>query len=408
MIAPVRLSAAACLALALTAPGDARAQGLASEALADGEASLSLRYRHERVSQDGLPEDAAAHTLRTRLGYATSAALPVQAMVELEHVAHLGTATFNDTVHARTGYPVVADPEIAEINRAWVDAALAPGASARVGRHRIKYDNDRFVGNVGWRQNEQTFDGLRLMVTGIPGLQAEYAYVTRVNRIFGGDSRKGTFDTRNHFFRVGYAGPASAGLVGYGYLLDIEEAPALSSKTFGVRLTGTLDAGAGVTWLYTLEAARQSDHAGNPHAFDFGYWVAESGMRIGHVTVKAGYESLRGDGTLAFQTPLATLHAFQGFADIFLTTPPDGIDDYYASLVYKPGGPGLLAGTRFVGVYHQFRAAVGERDYGSELDLVVARKFAENFNASLKLARFEAGARGSDTTKLWLSLGYAY
>lgn len=285
---------------------------------------------------------------------------------------------------------------------------FAPGTSARLGRHRIKYDNDRFVGNVGWRQNEQTLDGLRLTVTAIPNLEAEYAFISDISRIFGKDSDNGTFDTQNHFIRLNYSGTALANLVGYGYFLDIEEAPALSSKIFGVRLVGGFDAGSGFTFLYTLEAARQSNHANNPNTFDLGYWVVEPGLRFGEVTLKLGYESLRGDEMLAFQTPLATLHAFQGFADKFLSTPSDGIDDYYATLLYVPTGPGLLAGTRFIGVYHRFGAAIGGETYGSELDLVIARKFAGKFSASLKAARYQADAHGSDTTKVWLSLGHTY
>ena len=47
------------------------------------------------------------------------------------------------------------------------------------------------------------------------------------------------------------------------------------------------------------------------------------GWRIG-----GGYEVLGADDGAAltsFQTPLATLHKFQGWADKFLTTPPNGI-----------------------------------------------------------------------------------
>ena len=408
MIATIRLFFAAVLAATLVPVGHATAEPSWPEAIAEGKFGFGLRYRYEGVSRGGLPEDAAAHTLRTRLGYSTSASLPVRAMVELEAVTHLGSDAFSDTVNRRTAYPVVADPENTEINRAWIDVTFAPGASARLGRHRIKYDNDRFVGNVGWRQNEQTFDGLRLTATSVPGLVAEYAFISGVNRIFGRESANGTYDTRNHFLRLDYSGFALGNLVGYGYFLDIEEAPALSSKTFGVRVTGTSDVGSGSTFLYTLEAARQSDHADNPSAFDLAYWVVEPGFRLGDVTLKLGYESLRGDGTVAFRTPLATLHAFQGFADEFLATPPDGIDDYYATIVYAPKGAGPLAGTRFIGVYHRFDAAAGGATYGSELDLVIARKFAGNFDTSLKVARYRADARGSDTTKVWLSLGYTY
>ena len=408
MVTPIRLLVAAGLAVALMSVSDARAESPWSDAFTDGQTSFGLRYQHEWVSQDGNPEDATAHTLRTRLGYTTAASLPLQATVEHEHVTRLGSGRFNDTVNGRTASPVVADPDSTEINRAWINLAFAPGTSARFGRHRIKYDSDRFVGNVGWRQNGLTFDGLRLTVTAIPGLEAEYAFISRVNRIFGKDSAMGTFDTRNHFIHLDYPVSALGRLVGYGYLLNFEDAPALSSRTFGLRLAGAFDAGSSFTFLYTLEAARQSDHADNPNTFDLGYWVVEPGLRFGDVTLKLGYESLRGDGTVAFQTPLATLHAFQGFANKFLTTPPDGIDDYYATLLNAPKGPGLLTGTRFAGVYRRFDTAVGGETYGSELDLVTARKFAEKFNALLKVARYQAKAHGSDTTKVWLSLGYTH
>ena len=36
----------------------------------------------------------------------------------------------------------------------------------------------------------------------------------------------------------------------------------------------------------------------------------------------------------SFQTLLATLHKFQGWADKFLTTPPNGIRDLYGSAGY--------------------------------------------------------------------------
>ena len=131
-------------------------------------------------------------------------------------MTRLGSGRFNDTVNGRTASPVVADPGSTEINRAWINLAFAPGTSARFGRHRIKYDSDRFVGHVGWRQNGLTFDGLRLTVTAIPGLEAEYAFNSRVNRIFGKDSAMGTFDTRNHFIHLDYPVSALGRLVGFG------------------------------------------------------------------------------------------------------------------------------------------------------------------------------------------------
>ena len=51
-----------------------------------------------------------------------------------------------------------------------------------------------------------------------------------------------------------------------------------------------------------------------------------------------GIEYLEGNGTIGFSTPLATLHKFQGFADVFLTTPASGITDAYGKLGYCQEG----------------------------------------------------------------------
>ena len=45
--------------------------------------------------------------------------------------------------------------------------------------------------------------------------------------------------------------------------------------------------------------------------------------------LNAGYEVLGADNGVGFATPLATGHKFQGWADKFLTTPGDGIEDVY-------------------------------------------------------------------------------
>jgi hypothetical protein len=41
------------------------------------------------------------------------------------------------------------------------------------------------VGNVGWQQNEQTFDALSIVTQALPQTQGTYVYLTNVNRVFG-------------------------------------------------------------------------------------------------------------------------------------------------------------------------------------------------------------------------------
>ncbi len=60
-------------------------------------------------------------------------------------------------------YPVVADEEAYEINRFQFTNTSLPGTTLTLGRQRILLDDQRFIGNSGWRQNEQTFDAFRMV-----------------------------------------------------------------------------------------------------------------------------------------------------------------------------------------------------------------------------------------------------
>src|SRR3546814_7821694 len=80
--------------------------------------------------------------------------------------------------------------------------------------------------------------------------------------------------------------------------------------------------------------------------------TAELGLDVAAFKLTGGYELLGSDGGatgiaggFAFQTPFATLHKFNGWADKFLTTPGTGIQDYSAGVAYtvpKVGKAGPL------------------------------------------------------------------
>ncbi len=56
------------------------------------------------------------------------------------------------------------------------------------------WDNARFIGNVGFRQNEQTFDALRVGTTYLPDTDIGYTYLEEVHRIFGRDHAAGRLE----------------------------------------------------------------------------------------------------------------------------------------------------------------------------------------------------------------------
>ena len=146
--------------------------------------------------------------------------------------------------------------------------------------------------------------------------------------------------------------------------------------------------------------ATQSDVANNPVSYDAQYARLDGTLALSKaLSLGLGYESLGGDSQpgMMFRTPLATLHAFQGWADQFLTTPPGGINDLFATVKYKFGKWNLT------GVYHDFSAETGGGDYGSEFDVSAGTKLGENYGILFKGAFFSSDSVSyTDTSKLWI------
>ena len=241
------------------------------------------------------------------------------------------------TTTARTtatrAYPVVADPRSSELNRLQLTNTSLPLTTVTVGRQRIVLDDHRFVGNVGWRQNEQAFDALRIVNKSVPHLTLDMTWLDQVNRVFGRDSAQGRYYGDTVLANASYE-MARGKLTGFAYRIDIELLPGVpnavrdASQTFGLRYAGahTFDV---VKLSYVASYATQQEAARNPLSFDLDYYFGEINAGYGPCSFGAGVELLEGDGSKGFTTPLATLHRFQGWADKFLATPADGIDDRY-------------------------------------------------------------------------------
>lgn len=381
----------------------------AAHAETDGALDLTpyadIRYRLELVDQDGVPEDATASTLRVKGGVKLGEWNGLSAVVEGEAIVRVGPEDYNDTVNGRTAYPVVADPSDVLLNQAFVRWRPVAAFEATAGRQAVNLDNQRWVGSVGWRQNDQTLDAARMSLKPVKDLSLDYIYAWRVNRVFGPDSPQGIWrDTDVHGFRAGYDIAKIGSLSGYGYWLDIPASPAGSSKTFGVRLAGAKEAGKGAKLLYAAEYARQSEHGSNPGNFDLDYVLLEPGFSASGFTVKAGLERLEGNGAAALQTPLATLHAFNGWADKFLATPPNGLRDLYADLSYKFGENSGLNGLTLRVAIHDFDSTRANLNYGSEWNALLAYPLTKRINMLAKFARYDARDFATDTTKAWFQI----
>ncbi len=387
----------------------------------DGSFFGEARYRYERVEQDGLTKDANASTVRTNIGFKTGEYRNFQALLEGQLVQNIGASGFNDTVNMKATHPVVADPDNAEINQAWLSWTGLPDTSVKAGRQGINLDNQRFIGTVGWRQNDQTFDSALIKNSTIQDFTLLYGYFWNINRVFGGDHPLGDLDTDTHLFNASYTHYDWMNITGYSYLLDIDSLPNISSKTYGLRLRGDIPIHKSWTLSYTTEIATQDDHALNATNSNEEYVHITPSLKGHGLLLQAGYEELGGNGTSSFQTPLATLHKFNGWADKFLSTPTTGLQDSYARISYTiPNSHEWIDGTKLTAVYHDFEGDT-QGDYGSELDLSIGKTFKlpqtistgtqpfKSISTVLKYADYNADdAPFTDTQKIWFQVGVKF
>ena len=369
--------------------------------ISQGKILFDARLRLEQVDDDALADDASALTLRTRLGWQSAPLSGWYVLAEIEDVRAL-IEDYNSTANGEVTRPLVADPEGSEWNQAYLGWKDDGGNQFALGRQRLALDNHRFIGNVGWRQNEQTFDALSATWKLVEKLTLRYAYLDQAQRIFGNGhpnplAAEQRLDT--HLFNLAWTLPFGS-LIGYGYLYDNEDLPTTSTETFGLRLAGTHALDDQRSWFYTAEYASQSDYAEAPDLGEVSYWLAEGGYAHRGHQFRLGFESLGSNGRRAVQTPLATLHAFNGWADRFLTTPGDGLDDLYA------GVEGPLGPLKYAFRWHQYQANRGSAELGQELNLQLSWSFAPKWNALLKYAHFYAEEFSADVRKLWLSVEY--
>lgn len=370
---------------------------------------VNARYRLELVDQDSIAKSATASTLRLRAGLRTAVWNGFSAVVEGDAILRLGPEHYNDTVNGRTDRPTVADPSDVLLNQAYLRWQPVRQLDVVAGRQAVNLDNQRWVGSVDWRQNDQTLDAVRVGVTPTKGTRLDYAHSWRVNRVFGPDSPQGVWrDSNIHLLRGSAALPSVGTLTGYGYWLDLPAAPAMSSRSFGARFVTEQVAGGGVKLHLAAEYANQRAHGANPRRFSHDYWLVEPGVGVGPVTARVGYERLEGDGTTALQTPLATLHAFNGWTDRFLTTPADGLRDLYADVQWRLGPVFTKAPATLRLQLHDFKATRGDRAYGREAGAWLTMPVTPRITTSFKLSHYDAQGFADDMTKAWLTIEARY
>lgn len=390
------------------------------DAIGSGKVNFLARMRFEDVEQSGLANrNGNALTLRSVLGYETGTINGITGTIEFEDVRPVtDNHDYNDGRNGRVTFPAILDRENTEINRAQLVYTGISKTTATLGRQRVIIDNERFIGNAGWRQNEQTYDGVRLDNMSLRNTTLSYMYINRVNRFLGRDNPLGVFKGDFHLVNLSYnvkAGGSDWGkATTYAYLLDMDNAAAVSTDTYGARFAGAHPLGH--TWkvLYGAEYAYQSDYQSNPGSFSNDYTMGELGLTkdrlfSGALTGTLNWELLSAEGGTGFSTPLSSGHKFAGWADVFTAaTPGAGLDDREAMLQYAKKQVLGIDVLKLTAAYHDFQSDGGNMDYGDETDYMVTADVWKRVVLLAKYASYDADLFATDRKKFWLSAEIKY
>ena len=385
--------------------------GLTLDPIIDG------RLRYEHVDQPA--SDADAVTLRLRAGaevkHKSGLGFLVEAVGTLGIVNDYNAFPFAiANSQRRPGFAVVADPMTIGLNRLQVQYKFKP-LTVTLGRQRINLDDQRFVGSVGWRQNEQTFDAARVeALLGPVNFDGTYSISQRT--VFGIDAGPRTAYDGNFVFLSAGAKLGPVSLKGFSYLVDYDAAEQVGAltvaladtQTFGARATASFALGKATKLNLAASYARQSDWKQNPVNYAADYIAAEASIAHGPFAVTGGYEQLGSAAEIrAFQTPMATLHKFNGWADLFLVTPVSGLQDIYGGASLKLPNVKALPGLNLAVTYHRFESDFGGVHFGNEWDASFGFKLGR-MNLLAKYADYQADRFSVDTRKFWLQLDFAY
>ena len=379
-----------------------------------GAVKIDLNTRYENVNQYNVtnpalngqpaaqqPKTANANTARLRLGLLSPLFYSLQGYAEYEGVYAM-QSDYNSTRNSKTGYSTIADPYVNELDQLWLSYAGITDTLIKGGRQRIKLDDDRFIGNVGWRQLEQTYDSALITNKSIHNLAINVGYIGNV-KTFTSTNANINAPILNVNYKLGDYG----NLIGYGYWLGYTQQAnyANSNQTYGLRLTNyqkpgdTLKVSDNYGLLYTAEWSIQSDYQNSPQTYTVNRYNLMGGFTAHIFSFQGAMEQLDGVGqNKTFITPLGTNHAFQGWADQFLVTPKDGIRDIFGTLTTTLD-KGDVALT---GVYHAFYDDTGNVHYGDEWDFMATKKFGKHYTLLAKYAYYSADHYSTDTQKIWV------
>ena len=390
------------------------------------------RYEYADIADNG--KDAAnAFTVRTALGIQSKKTFGLDwlgAYLEATSVNNFG---WTDYAPAATGtkgpYDTILDAQQARMTQAYLDFKIGDKNLIRAGRQLMNVDNQRYIGAVGWRQMSQTFDAVAVVSNPIEDLSITAAYIYGIMTVA---PQNIAHDTSSVALNASYKIADPIKVTGYAYLLSNVRTDGgvnayNGSDTYGVAATGKIAASDSIKLDYRAEVAIQTDPTlkygtiADQGQMDALYYNVDVGANFSGILAGINYESLGAADDLVndrdgFHTPLATLHKFQGWADVFLGRTNGGggnkagLTDANGRVGYKSKSFG-----KALVVFHKFDAIEGTlTDLGTEIDVLYTRAIpgVNGLNGLLKGAVYSAGDQGIgadlDKTVVWAQLDYKF
>ena len=421
------LLAATTLTIGVLATCPARADALADDiqaALTHGTPNLELRPRIEVVSPDNSKTDALALTMRMVMGYTTKPIYGLSASAEMLAVM-VPLNAYNSQVNGKTSYAQISDPPginlgqgILRYQKAWGPE----GIDVKAGRQVIALDDQRFFGKSDFRQNYQSIDSVLTKVTpfdhfsvlGGWGWNIKNALDNSVpSRIVIGQATYAplpalTVDGFGYFYanqsEILYSDPQqiqSLGVPNCGLKIPkkVKSFAGCDNEIYGGRARGKFTLTPDLDLTYKATYAHQAPYEGGSALIDADLVQAKLKLIWRGIDLGGEYMLLGSNatGTYGFQTLQSTKHLFNGWAELFQTTPNNGLQTLATSLSIPIGR------TTLYGKYYNFHSDYGNIHDGDEIDVSLGYSFTKHIKGAIEFADYMPAHFGVHT-----NLAYAY
>ena len=379
---------------------------------------LEIRPRYEYVEQKN-NNLKSANALTTRISVGLK-------LKELFHLKNLESyieatgvfATIDNYSPEKSKYELVPDPQNTRFTQIYLNYTLNK-TSFIVGRKFVIIDDHRFIGNVGWRQMPQSFGVVAISDNTVKNLNLLIAGIYERKGIINKLNEEWEFGKWPLIIDINYKFNELFKVKGFSYLITD------THNTYGIKASGKYKTSIGKV-SYLAEYAKQTD----PYKTDnlttkpdidtnyyrIGIKTNISGFLGGIEYTHFGDKNGKSKG---FSTPLATLHAFDGWSDVLLAGAGGGfdygLDEYKLTAGYKNKKIGKFLINYLI--FNSYKSQPTGNNIGTELDLLYTKKLTKRFSLLLKSAFYYSkdgyytggNLKGiSDVNKFWAQIDFKY